>query len=120
MRNNASPLWLTFRNGMSSIDLAAATGGRVSRITAARFLESAVDRGAAVRKTEKGRGRGIVRYWRTGESPIEQMVEMAPMRPLREAFPGRRIIPVREGGVVLPVNYSGTHYEAVGDRGVRV
>ncbi len=119
VRNNASPLWLTFRNGMSSIDLAAATGGRVSRITAARFLESAVDRGAAVRKMEKGRGRGIVRYWRTGEAPSAPSVEMEPMRPLREAFPGRRIIPVREGGVVLPVNYSGSHYEAVGDRGAR-
>lgn len=115
-RNNTSPLWLSFRNGMSSIDLAASTGGRVSRVTAARFLESAVDRGAAVRKIEPGRGRGIVRYWRTGEAPEPIAQDMQPMTPLRHAFPGRRIIPVREGGVEMPINYSGTHYEAVTDR----
>lgn len=116
VRNNTSPLWLTFRNGMSSVELAAATGGRVSRVTAARFLESAVDRGAAVRKVEKGRGRGTVRYWRTGEAPEPIAQDMQPMMPLRQAFPGRRIIPVHAGGVEIPVNYTGSHYDGVTDR----
>lgn len=115
-RNLTSPLWQSFIDGMSSIELAAATGGRVSRVTAARFLESAVDRGAAVRKVEKGRGSGIVRYWRTGEAPEQIVQDMQPMQPLRQAFAGRRIIPVRAGGVEMPINYSGAHYEAVTDR----
>lgn len=114
-RHMTSPLWGEFVNGMSSVDLAAATGGRVSRITAAKFLEAAVDRGAAVRKKVKG----VVHYWRSDEAPEPPSGAMAPMRPLREAFPGRRIIPVRGNGVVIPVNYSGSHYEVVGDRGAR-
>lgn len=111
-RNLTSPLWMAFKSGMSSIDLAAATGGRVARISCASFLERAVSRGAAVRKKEKG----IVRYWRTEDAPEPAAEGMQPIQPLRQSFPGRRIIPVRAGGVEMPINYSGAHYEAVGDR----
>ena len=115
-RNATSTLWLTFRSGMSSIELAAATGGRVSRPAAWHFLERAVKLGTATRTTEPGRGRGTVRYYRTDEAPEQMTGQMEPLVPLRQAFPGRRIIPVRSGGVEIKINYAGVHYEACSER----
>lgn len=112
-RYRASPLWSLFVSGMSSVELAQSTGGRVARATAGRFLEGAVEHGAAVRRKEKG----VVRYWRTEEQPADQPSSVVAMRPLKRPFPGRGIIPVRDGGREVPVMREGFAYQVVGERG---
>lgn len=117
LRHKTSVLWGVFVSGMTSIELAKATGGRVSRASAWKFLERAVEYGTAVRKAEPGRGRGIVRYWKTDEAPEPvKAYEAGTMKPLRSMFSGNRIIPMRAGGIEMPVSWHGKPYETVGDR----
>lgn len=113
-RAQASPLWGAFRSGMTPLELAHATGGHISRATAGRFLESAVSRGDLRRRKEPGRGRGVVRYYHTNEPAPVAAPTVTPMRPLRSAFAGRPVIPVREGGRVVPVMREGFVMEVAG------
>lgn len=112
-RHRTSPLWGLFASGMSATDLAHATNATVARPVVLRFLEAAVANGAATRRTEGGQ----VRYWKTEEAPEPAAAYVeGTMRPLRQAFAGRPIIPVRAGGVEMPIQWQGRRYETVGDR----
>lgn len=113
-RTQSSPLWGAFRTGMTAAELAMASGGRVSRATAGRFLEAAVERGELRRKKTTGRGRGTVRYHYIDEPQAVAVPAIAPMVPLRCAFAGRPVIPVREGGRVAPAMRAGFVMEVVG------
>lgn len=114
-RHATSPLWGFFRSGMDSVELAHATDGSISRQNAARFLEAAAHRGIVIRRKEPGKGRGVVRYDYPDERPVERAVTMTTeMKPLRKAFPGPVIIPVREGGRVIPIMRDALLIEAVG------
>lgn len=113
-RTQSSPLWGAFRSGMTAAELALATGGRISRATAGRFLEAAVERNELIRKKTTGRGRGTVRYHHANEPQPVTVPTIAPMRPLRTCFAGRPVIPMRDNGRVVPILREGYGYEGIG------
>lgn len=97
-----------FRSGMTPADVIASASRPVVLSAVMRHLERERERG---RMIKIGDGRGA-RYF----SVDNKSTSLPPMRPLRQAFT-RSVIPVRAGGVVMSVNWTGSHYEVVGDRG---
>lgn len=85
----------TFRPGMSAPDLAKAS--RLSHTTVLQWLSRQTPGKLYRRKV----GRTYRYYPRQDEA---QDNPQPPMQPLQKAFSGPAVIPVREGGRIVPIN----------------
>lgn len=97
MKNTAPrPIWPAFKPGMSAPELCTATGQTTSSVH--RVLIRAVQ-DHVLRREKVGKE---YRYYPYADRP--PVLNPPPMQPLRKAFPGRGVIPVREGGRIVPIN----------------
>lgn len=91
------PIWPAFRPGMSAPELCKACGQTMNNVH--RVLTRAIN-DHVLRREKEGH---VFRYYPYGDG-APSVPAAAPMRPLRQAFAGPAVIPVRSGGRVMPIN----------------